>query len=147
MASIEKVIRGLQLCRHKVICQENCKECPYMYDGRAKRQNCEGVLHDDALELITRERKRFYALEKDWERLRVRLNMAEKSIVRCQECVYAEKDGMLTDWSRWCTLHKKVLDADWFCADAKISNKAAPANNKANWEIEHTNWDNEERNG
>lgn len=147
MASIEKVIRGLEICRHKVICQENCKECPYIYDGRAKYSNCEGVLHDDALELIQRQRQKFNALAKDWERMRVRLERAERKNVRCMECVYAEKDGMLTDWSRWCTLHKKVLDADWFCADAKISSEASPANKNAMWEIEHTNWDNESRNG
>ena len=48
----EKVIKGLEICRHRVISQENCKECPYIYDGRAKQSNCEGVLHWDALALL-----------------------------------------------------------------------------------------------
>lgn len=52
MPDREKVIRGLEICRHRVISQENCKECPYIYDGRAKQSNCEGVLHWDALELL-----------------------------------------------------------------------------------------------
>ena len=49
---MEQVIKGLEICRHRVISQENCKECPYIYDGRSKQSNCEGVLHWDALALL-----------------------------------------------------------------------------------------------
>lgn len=52
MADKEKVIKGLSICRHKMICQETCMECPYIYDKRSKQSNCEGVLHDDALSLL-----------------------------------------------------------------------------------------------
>ena len=47
-----KVIKGLEICRHRVISQENCMECPYIYDRRSKQSNCEGVLHWDALALL-----------------------------------------------------------------------------------------------
>lgn len=57
MPDREKVIKGLEICRHRVISQENCKECPYIYDGRAKQSNCEGVLHWDALELLKEQEK------------------------------------------------------------------------------------------
>lgn len=52
MADRKKVIKGLEICRHRVISQENCMECPYIYDGRSKQSNCEGVLHWDALALL-----------------------------------------------------------------------------------------------
>lgn len=52
MADREKVIKGLSICRHKMICQETCMECPYIYDKRSKQSNCERVLHDDALALL-----------------------------------------------------------------------------------------------
>lgn len=52
MPDREKVIRGLEICRHRAISQENCKECPYIYDGRAEQSNCEGVLHWDALAML-----------------------------------------------------------------------------------------------
>lgn len=52
MPDREKVIKGLEICRHRAISQENCKECPYIYDGRAEQSNCEGVLHWDALAVI-----------------------------------------------------------------------------------------------
>ncbi len=59
----EKVIKGLEICRHRVISQENCKECPYLYDGRAKQSNCEGVLHWDALALIDTQYKLILELQ------------------------------------------------------------------------------------
>ena len=57
MVDREKVIKGLTICRHKAICQENCMECPYIYDKRAERSNCEGVLHEDALALLKEQQK------------------------------------------------------------------------------------------
>lgn len=48
----EKVVKGLTICRHKAISQENCMECPYIYDKRSKQSSCECVLHDDTLKLL-----------------------------------------------------------------------------------------------
>ena len=59
----EKVIKGLEICRHRVISQENCKECPYIYDGRAKQSNCEGVLHWDALALLKEQEEKLKFLD------------------------------------------------------------------------------------
>ena len=59
MPDREKVIEGLKICKHRVISQENCMECPYIYDGRAKQTNCEGVLHLDALELLKEQEERW----------------------------------------------------------------------------------------
>ena len=56
MIDREKVIKGLEICRHRAIRQENCKECPYIYDGRSKQSNCEGVLHWDALALLKEQK-------------------------------------------------------------------------------------------
>ena len=52
MPDVDKVIKGLEICGHGVISQENCMECPYIYDGRSKQSNCEGVLHYDAIALL-----------------------------------------------------------------------------------------------
>lgn len=61
MIDREKVIKGLTICRHKAISQENCKECPYIYDKRSKHSNCEGVLHYDALALLKEQEEKIYS--------------------------------------------------------------------------------------
>ena len=86
MADIEKVIKGLEICRHRVISQENCKECPYIYDGRAKQSNCEGVLHWDALALLKEQegqiKNRDESLEKAREEIKWLRGMLKEQEVK-----------------------------------------------------------------
>ncbi len=42
-----------------------------------------------------------------------------QELVRCKDCKYGDKNGMLTEWSRYCSLWGKIFDYDWFCADGK----------------------------
>ena len=95
----EKVIKGLEICGHRVISQENCKECPYIYDGRAKQSNCEGVLHWDALALLKEQ----------------------EAVVRCKDCneCYFASNRAPHEQSWACGKHGIDVTPNWFCADGE----------------------------
>ena len=52
MIDAKKVMKGLDICKHTKTFNENCMECPYIYDKRAKDSCCEDILHSDTIELL-----------------------------------------------------------------------------------------------
>lgn len=69
MLDREKIIKGLELCRRIKIDNENCMECPYIYDGRSKQSTCEDVLLCDVLSLLKEHEVRELTMDewREWK--------------------------------------------------------------------------------
>ena len=116
MDDIEKVIKGLESCKHP-FCQT--ADCPYAPWDRDL--TCKDELFDDALELLKEQ-------EAEIERLKRELHsfgdlfhtLSDKTekvikeqpqIVRCKDCKFNHVLGC----SKYCIPH----GGDWFCADGE----------------------------
>lgn len=105
MADIEKVIKGLEICGHSVISQENCMECPYIYDGRSKQSNCEGVLHLDALSLLKEQEGTIKELQNAYDYL-------QKQFFEAQDELLKEQETELRNRCAYDYLQKQFIDSE-----------------------------------
>ena len=103
MADMEKVIKGLEHCSNKSLCNDDCPYSSILRDPNLGIDECMTQLAHDALELLKEQSK----------------------IVRCEDCKHrptypkaygAEING---HWCYWCELHRMWTTDDWFCADGE----------------------------
>ena len=101
MADLEKVIRGLEVCKTAPELKEECAGCPYD-DGQ---DDCIARMAADALELLS-----------DPDRVRV---------VRCSDCRFWEPENAEEGDSYgrcrndYAPCQNQQTDMNWFCADGE----------------------------